>query len=101
MFHSDHNNQKYLSHAKLTCDELSCTNFLRVNLYMFNNDVFVIQARITELSFLLINFPHADILALRRQGRFLYDTYFSSARYLLEGMLSVVRTRLQIPPVAV
>ncbi|CAK8684115.1 exostosin-like 3 [Clavelina lepadiformis] len=63
--------------------------------------LFIPQARITELSFLLINFPHADILALRRQGRFLYDTYFSSARYLLEGMLSVVRTRLQIPPVAV
>jgi len=56
------------------------------------------QARITELTFLLSSFPHADILSMRRHGRFLYNAYFSSPRAVLDSMLAAVRSRLLIPP---
>ncbi|XP_039253764.2 exostosin-like 3 [Styela clava] len=59
------------------------------------------KARITELGFLLSSYPHSDILAMRRQGQFIYDTYFSSAKSVLDSMLATVRTRLNIPPLSI
>nr|XP_002121020.1 exostosin-like 3 isoform X1 [Ciona intestinalis] len=59
------------------------------------------QARVTELPFLLSNIPHPEVISLRRQGRFLYETYLSSQAQVVESLLAVVRTRLQIPPIPV
>nr|CAB3244016.1 exostosin-like 3 [Phallusia mammillata] len=63
--------------------------------------IIIPQARITELSFLLSNTPHAEILSMRRQARFIYDTYFSSPYAVVDSILAVVRSRLQIPPLPV
>ena len=59
------------------------------------------QSRFTELPHLLANIPHAEILAFRKQGWFLYNTYFASSITIFESILAVVRTRLQIPPLSV
>ena len=53
--------------------------------------------RITELNFLLRTITTADVLWMRRQGRFLWETYFSSGKTLVESVLAAVRTRLSIP----
>uniref|UniRef100_H2ZHK8 Exostosin-like 3 n=1 Tax=Ciona savignyi TaxID=51511 RepID=H2ZHK8_CIOSA len=59
------------------------------------------QARVTELPFLLSNIPHAEIISMRRQGRFLYDTYLSTPPQVVESTLALLRTRLQIPALPV
>lgn len=59
------------------------------------------KPRITELPYLLSTYPHADIFALRSQGQFLYDQYFRSTKSVLDAMLALVRTRLNIPPEAI
>ena len=60
-------------------------------------------ARITELNVLLRTVGNADILSMRRQGRFLWESYFSSGTALAETALAVFRSRLKIPapPMAV
>jgi len=63
--------------------------------------VIVPQARVTELPFLLSSFPHAEILAMRLQGRFLYETYLASPQQVAKSILAVVRSKLQIPPLPV
>lgn len=59
------------------------------------------KARITELGFLLQSYPHSDILTMRRRGQFIYDTYFASAKSILDSLLATLRTRLNIPPLSV
>ena len=59
------------------------------------------QSRFTELPHLLVNMPHAEILAYRKQGWFLYNTYFSTCHTIFEALLAAIRTRLQIPPLPV
>lgn len=55
------------------------------------------KPRITELHFLLRSISDNDLLAMRRQGRFLWETYFSTAEGVLGTILASVRTRIQIP----
>jgi len=55
------------------------------------------RQRITELHFLLRTLPQPDIFALKRQGRRLLETYFSSPRAILEALLDLMRYRLSIP----
>ncbi|CAH1773647.1 unnamed protein product [Owenia fusiformis] len=55
------------------------------------------KSRITELHFIIRSFIDNDILALRRQGRIFYDSFFSSTKNIIDTLLAVFRTRLQIP----
>lgn len=55
------------------------------------------KARITELHFFLRTFSDADILEMRRQGRLIFETYFSSIKSIVDTILAVMRTRLKIP----
>ncbi|XP_007906741.1 exostosin-like 3 [Callorhinchus milii] len=55
------------------------------------------KPRITELHFLLRSLSDNDLLNMRRQGRFLWETYFSTSDSVLNTVLATVRTRLQIP----
>lgn len=55
------------------------------------------SARITELNALLRTVTTADLLQLRRQGRFLWENYFSTRKSILYTTLAAVRTRLSLP----
>ena len=55
------------------------------------------RQRITELHFLLRTLPQPDIFSLKRQGRRLLETYFSSPRAILDALLDLMRFRLSIP----
>ncbi|XP_076059880.1 exostosin like glycosyltransferase 3 isoform X2 [Oratosquilla oratoria] len=56
------------------------------------------KARVSELHFLIRTFSNADILALRRQGRFVWEKYFGSTQAVLDSIMAVLRERLSIPP---
>ena len=55
------------------------------------------QARLPELNVLLRTITNEDILDLRRQGRFLWETYLSTTDTILKTVLATLGTRLSIP----
>lgn len=55
------------------------------------------KPRITEVHFLLRSISDNDLLAMRRQGRFLWETYFSTSDSIFSTILAIIRTRIQIP----
>ncbi|KAM6323695.1 exostosin-like 3 [Aegotheles albertisi] len=55
------------------------------------------KPRITEVHFLLRSISDNDLLAMRRQGRFLWETYFSTSDSVFSTVLAITRTRIQIP----
>ncbi|XP_068792878.1 exostosin-like 3 [Struthio camelus] len=55
------------------------------------------KPRITEVHFLLRSISDNDLLAMRRQGRFLWETYFSTSDNVFSTLLAIIRTRIQIP----
>uniref|UniRef100_A0A6A7FTA7 glucuronosyl-galactosyl-proteoglycan 4-alpha-N-acetylglucosaminyltransferase n=3 Tax=Hirondellea gigas TaxID=1518452 RepID=A0A6A7FTA7_9CRUS len=58
------------------------------------------KARVSELHFLLRSYSDADVLLLRRQGRLVWERYLGSSQAQLDALLSVIRTRLLIPPLS-
>lgn len=54
-------------------------------------------ARVTEVNTLLRTIITQDLLQLRRQGRFLWENYFSTQKSILYTTLAAVRTRLSLP----
>ncbi|XP_069089883.1 exostosin-like 3 [Pleurodeles waltl] len=59
------------------------------------------KPRITEVHFLLRSISDNDLLAMRRQGRFLWETYFSTTDSVINTVLASVRTRIQIPAIPI
>uniref|UniRef100_A0A8C6WDU8 Exostosin-like 3 n=1 Tax=Neogobius melanostomus TaxID=47308 RepID=A0A8C6WDU8_9GOBI len=59
--------------------------------------IIVPKPRVTELHFLLRSLSDNDLLAMRRQGRFLWETYFSTSENVLSTILASIRTSIQIP----
>ena len=59
--------------------------------------IILAPARLAELNVLLRTITNEDILELRRQGRFLWETYLSTTNAMLKTVLVTVRTRLSIP----
>lgn len=59
--------------------------------------IIVPKPRVTELHFLLRSISDNDMLAMRRQGRFLWETYFSTSENVLNTLLSSLRTGIQVP----
>lgn len=57
--------------------------------------------RVTELPFFLQSIQDEDIASLRLKGRHFYTHYFSSTHAILDTLLALLRTRLQIPARAV
>ncbi|OCT79112.1 exostosin-like 3 [Xenopus laevis] len=55
------------------------------------------KPRVTEVHFLLRSLSDNDLLSLRRQGRFLWETYFSTSDTVFNTILATIRTRIQIP----
>lgn len=62
--------------------------------------IFLPRARVTELHFLLRTIPDEDLLLFRRQGRFIWEHYLASVQSTLDTIVAVLRTRLNIPPIA-
>ena len=56
------------------------------------------QARVTEMHFLLRAVPDNDLLAMRRQGRLLWERYFGTAQSVVDTIIAILRDRLGIPP---
>lgn len=56
------------------------------------------KARITELHFLLRSVSDADLLSMRRQGRLIWERYFSSVQANVDTLVASLRDRLGIPP---
>ncbi|XP_021341980.1 exostosin-like 3, partial [Mizuhopecten yessoensis] len=59
------------------------------------------RARLTEVHFILRTYTDNDIALMRRQGRFVYETYFGTSYSMFNTVLALVRTRLTIPAVPV
>eukprot|EP00064_Thunnus_orientalis_P015297 superscaffoldBa00002807_g15347 len=59
--------------------------------------IIVPKPRVTELHFLLRSLSDNDMLAMRRQGRFLWETYFSTSENVLNTILASIRTSIQVP----
>lgn len=59
--------------------------------------IIVPKPRVTELHFLLRSLSDNDMLAMRRQGRFLWETYFSTSENVLNTLLACIRTSIQVP----
>lgn len=59
--------------------------------------IIVPKPRVTELHFLLRSLSDNDMLAMRRQGRFLWETYFSTSENVLNTILASIRTGIQVP----
>ena len=58
-------------------------------------------ARLPELHFILKSFSDADLLVMRRQGYFVWESYFRSQNHLADAVVSLMRSRLLIPPPSV
>ncbi len=54
--------------------------------------------RFPEAHFIIRSFDHNTILDYRRQGRFLWATYFSSLERILDAVVSIVRSNTHHPP---
>lgn len=63
--------------------------------------IIVPKPRVTELHFLLRSLSDNDVLAMRRQGRFLWETYFSTSENVLNTLLASIRTSIQVPAAAI
>ncbi|XP_071113218.1 exostosin-like 3 [Haliotis cracherodii] len=59
--------------------------------------IFLPVSRVTEIHFFLRTFTDSDISQMRQHGRFLWETYMSNSKRILDTTLAVFRTRLQIP----
>jgi len=55
------------------------------------------KARVTELHFILRSYTDSDILEMRRYGRLVFETFFSSTKAVVDTTLALVRHRLRIP----
>ncbi|XP_058801792.1 exostosin-3 isoform X2 [Phymastichus coffea] len=60
--------------------------------------IFLPKARVTEMHFLLRAVPDNDLLAMRRQGRLIWERYFGTAQSVVDTIVAVLRDRLGIPP---
>ena len=59
--------------------------------------IILYSAQFPQLNFTLQTILINDLLDMRRQGRFLWETYFSTTKIILESALGVIQTRLSLP----
>lgn len=57
--------------------------------------------RVTELPFFLHSIPDEDLASLKLKGRHFYEHFLSSTTSILDTVLALLRTRLQIPAKAI
>ena len=52
------------------------------------------EAQFPQLNFVLRTISVNDLLDMRRQGRFLWETYFSTTKTVLQSIMAAIQTRL-------
>lgn len=57
--------------------------------------------RLPELMYVLRTMLMDDLITLKQQGRFLYETYLSSKKLLLRTMISHLKFNIGLPPTAI
>ena len=55
------------------------------------------EAQFPQLNFVLKTILVNDLLDMRRQGRFLWETYFSTTQTVLQSIMAAIQTRLFLP----
>ena len=55
------------------------------------------EARFSQMNFVLKTISVNDLLDMRRQGRFLWETYFSTTQAILQSLMAALQTRLFLP----
>ncbi|XP_042902881.1 exostosin-3 [Parasteatoda tepidariorum] len=55
------------------------------------------KARVSELHYYLRTISDSDIIAMRHQGRLLWEHYLAGPRQVVATILSIIRNRIQIP----
>lgn len=58
-------------------------------------------SRLPELHFYIRAVMDRDILAMRRQGRILWEKYFGSIQSIVDSVVAVYRQRIGVPPPAI
>jgi len=53
--------------------------------------------RVTELHYLIRSLSYNDIFNMKRQGRLVYENYFSSSATILRSLVGIIQNRLTIP----
>lgn len=56
-------------------------------------------ARLTEVQYILRTIKKNDVFTIRKHGRFVFETYFSSLRMNLFTVLSILQSRVMLPPI--
>ena len=59
------------------------------------------ESRLPELHFYIRAVTDRDILALRRNGRIMWEKYFGSVQSIVDSVIAVYRHRIGIPPSAI
>ncbi|KAL3892228.1 hypothetical protein ACJMK2_004457 [Sinanodonta woodiana] len=59
------------------------------------------KPRITELHFFLRTLSDNNVAEYKRHGRMMWEAYFGTSKKIIITLLSVLRTRLQIPPIPI
>ncbi|KAJ8322306.1 hypothetical protein KUTeg_000777 [Tegillarca granosa] len=55
------------------------------------------KSRSSEFQFLLRTYTENDLAIMKRYGRFYFETYFGTTKNIIETLLAILRTRLNIP----
>ena len=61
--------------------------------------IFIPSARLTEAQYILRTIKKSDIFAIRKQGRFIFQTYFSTLGMNGNTVFSILQSRINLPPV--
>ncbi|VDN05888.1 unnamed protein product [Thelazia callipaeda] len=69
-----------------------------MELFDWRRAVFVLPIqRLPELHFILRSFAPADVLEMRRQGRFLLENYLTDKKVIAETLIAALRHRIGVP----
>lgn len=55
------------------------------------------SSRVPEMHYVLKSFTDSDLLEMRKNGRSVFENYFSTVENIAESFLAVLRTRIGIP----
>ena len=67
----------------------------------FKFAIFIPSARLTEVQYILRTIKKSDIFAMRKHGRFIYETYFSTLHMNTLTVFSILQSRISLPPLPV
>jgi len=64
----------------------------------FKLAIFIPSARLTEVQYILRTIKKSDIFTMRKHGRFIYETYFSTLQTNALTIFSILQNKINLPP---